>query len=406
MNRPILLHAVRAQLARYKTKTVLMAAGIVLAVLAMVAIQSLAASFRANFMRYLAFAYPADIVVLAAGDPRIGGGLGRDALRVDDVAAVRAAIPEIVDSDPVVRAGWREIRHAGNDLRVPIFGYSETAETVRRRRVRDGEFFDRADVDARARVLLLGSTTAERLFGAEPPIGAELFVDSLPFVIKGVLEPVGVDPHGIDLDQTAWMPYTTAMEAVLGIDYLSEASLAIADPARADNVAARIEAVMREQHAIPQAFDDDFTVITSELVRKRLESTFDTLELFVVLAVGVLFAIAAAVVASVLSIAVKQRTAEIGLRKALGARRSDLALHLALEVLGVALIAAAAGLAAAYVVLTGVTPLLEERFGMTGIELSARIALISVAAALVTALVGGALPMIRAARLDPADALR
>lgn len=404
MNRPILLHAVRAQLARYKVKTLLMAAGIALAVLAMIAIQSLAVSFRAGFMRYFAFAYPADIVVLAAGDPSIGRG--SDALRLDDVAAVRAAIPEIADSDAVVRAGRRDLRHAGTDLRVPIFGYSEKAQHMRRRSVRDGAFFDAADVDARARVLLLGSTTAERLFDADSPIGAELFVDSLPFVVKGVLEPVGVDPHGIDLDQTAWMPYTTAMETLLGVDYLSEASLAITDPARADNVADRIEAVMREQHAIPQGFDDDFTVITSRLVRERLESAFNTLELFVALAAGVLFAIAAVIVASVLSIAVKQRTAEIGLRKAFGARRRDLALHLAFEVLGVAAIAAAFGLVAAYVLLTAVTPLLAERFGMAGIELSARVALISIAAAVVTALAGGALPMIRAARLDPADALR
>ena len=406
MNGSILIRTVGAQLSRYKTKTVLMAAGIALGVLAMVAIQSLAVSVRAGFMRFVAFAYPADVIVLMAGDPVAGGARGRDALRLDDVAAVRAAIPEIIDWDPVVRAGWRNVKHAGNDVRIPIFGYSDKVQSIRRRSVQDGEFFARADVDTRARVLLLGSTTAQRLFGAESPVGAELFVDSVPFVVKGVLEPVGVDPHGIDLDHTAWMPFTTAMETLLGIDYLSEASLAIADPARAESIAARIEGVMREQHAIPEGFEDDFAVVTSSLVRARLDGSLATVELFVALVVGVLFAIAAVIVASVLSIAVKQRAAEIGLRKALGARRADLALHLGLEVLAVALLAAALGVAAAYAILTATAPLLAERFGMTGIAPSWSTMLLSVAAAALTAFAGAALPLLRAARLDPVDALR
>jgi ABC-type antimicrobial peptide transport system permease subunit len=406
MSRSILMRAVAAQLGRYKTKTALMAAGIALGVLAMVAIQALAVSMRAGFGRYVAFAYPAEVVVLAAGDPITGGTRGRDALRLDDVAAVRAAIPEILEWDPVVRAGWRDVKRAGNDTRVPIFGYSEKVQSIRRRGVREGEFFDGADVDGRARVLLLGSTTAQRLFGTESAVGAELFVDSLPFVVKGVLEPVGMDPHGIDLDQTAWMPFTTAMDGLLGIDYLSEAALSIADPARAENVAVRIQTVMRERHAIPQGYEDDFTVVTAQFVRDRLNRSFDTIELFVALIVGVLFAIAAVIVASVLSIAMKQRAPEIGLRKALGARRLDLAVQVGLEVLAVSLIAAVAGLAAAYGILTATAPLLAAQFGMTGIELAPGTVLLALAAAAATALVGAALPVIRAARLDPVEALR
>ena len=225
MNGAILARAVGAQLARYKLRAALMTAGVALGVLALVAVDALAASARAGFMRYAAFAYPAEVIVLAAGDPIMGGGFGRDALRLEDVAAVRAAIPEIVEADTAVRAGWRDLKRAGRDARVPVFGYSERVQQVRRRGVQDGEFFTRAEVERGARVLLLGRTTAERLFGTESPIGAELFVDSLPFVVKGVLEPVGVDPHGIDLDHAIWLPFTTAMQDLLGVDSISEASL-------------------------------------------------------------------------------------------------------------------------------------------------------------------------------------
>jgi len=406
MNRALLLRTVAAQLLRHRLTTALMALAIGFSVLAMATLQPFVASARAAFFRYVNTAYPADVIVLQAGEFMMGGGYGSDALRLTDVEAVLASIPEIAAWDPSIRAGSRDIKHAGRDVRVTVFGHSERAERARRRGVQNGDFFTRRDVETRARVALIGATTAERLFGNESPIGAQLFVDSLPVEVKGVLESIGVDPHGIDLDHVIFLPYTTVMDDLLGVDFLTAASLVLDDAARAEPVARRVEEVMRELHDIPQGYVDDFTVVTPVAVQQQLGSSLDTFGRLVGLIVATLFVVAGIIVLSTMLISIKQRSAEIGLRKALGARRRDLVLQIVLEVLALAAVASAVGLAAAWLATFFAAPVLAEQFGLVGLALSPPVVALSVAAAVLAALLGSIVPAYKAAGLDPIETLR
>ena len=248
MNRALLWRSVWLRVTRYRLRSAIIAAGICVSVLATVLLQSVAVGVRQAFDVFIDRAYPADGVVLMAGGGFMGGRAGRTNLKLADVETVAAELG-IAEWDPIVIVS-RDVRHGGNSVRVPVTGMSEKAEVVRRRSVQDGEFFTADDVTKRANVVLLGSTTAAELFPGQSPIGARLFIDNVPFEIRGILESTGVDPHGADMDQTIVIPYTTLLDEIERIDYVSAATFLIDDPARANAVRDEILRTMRERHAV------------------------------------------------------------------------------------------------------------------------------------------------------------
>jgi putative ABC transport system permease protein len=397
MNGTLLRHAVFARLTRYRGKTALMILGIAIGVLAMVGITIFSEGAIRSFARYARIVYPVDSVVVAGDE---GGEL-----TFADVDALRAAIPEIVDWDPLVRAGGRVLKNEDRDVRVGVQGYSERAAQVRRRGVQEGEFFTAADVAARSRVALLGTTTVEELFGTTSPVGAEIFIDNLRFAVRGVLESAGADLHGGDLDQAVWIPYTTALDLVKS-DSITSALLQLGDPALTEGVGERVTGTLRERHAIPPGYVDDFTLITPRGIGDQVSGMSAMIERFIAVAVTTVFAVAALIVVAVMLATVKQRSAEIGLRRALGARRSDLRLQIVLEVLVLSVVASALGLAAAWILLDAFGPRLFDDLGVQVAGPSASLALASVAAAVATGLVGAVPAALKAARLDPVEALR
>lgn len=404
MNRTLLFRSVFARLRRYKLKTLVMALGIVIGVLSTVLLQTVADGVHAAFIRFIGRAYPADGVVLVAGTGFMGSGPGREKLELADVETVAASIG-ISQWDPVVYVGGRDVKRGGNNLRVPVTGYSERAESVRRRSVEDGELFSENEVRTRARVAVIGATTAATLFEGESAIGADLFIDNIPFEVKGVLERVGVDPHGNDQDNAIWVPYTTVMDTMLKRTTVHAATFIVPGD-RQESVQKEIAEIMRERHQIGTGEEDDFTIVTPVLMRQLLDRSFRTFTIFVPLIAGTVFVISAVVILSIMQISIKGRTKEIGLRKAVGARPGDLQTQIVLEVLLISAGASLAGLVLAVLGCMGLAPLLATKFGVQDVTPSALVLLIAVVAATATGVAGGVLPARRAARLDPVEALR
>jgi putative ABC transport system permease protein len=397
MNGTLLSHAVFARFARYKGKTALLTLAIAIGVLATVAITLFAEGAIRSFTRYARIVYPSDSVVVAGDE---GGEIA-----LADVETLRAAIPEIVDWDPLVRTGGRAIKNGDRDVRVGVQGYSERAEQVRRRSVKEGEFFTAADVASRARVALLGSTTVRELFGAQSPVGAEIFIDNLRFEVRGVLQDAGADLHGGDLDQAVWIPFTTALDLTKS-DSLTSASLQLGEPALTETVGERIASTLRERHGLPEGFVDDFTVTTPRGIGDQVNGMAAMIGRFTTVVAATVFTVAALVVVGVMRATVKQRAAEIGLRRALGARRRDLRLQIVLEVLVVSLVASGLGLVTGWLLLEAFAPALLESTGVEVAPPSAGLVLASMAAAVATGLVGSVPAALKAARLDPVETLR
>jgi putative ABC transport system permease protein len=407
VNPSLLFRTIWARLWRYKAKTLAMGLGIMIAVLTTVVLLTIIGSVRARFLVFIGHAFPANsIVVMAGGGPMTQQSAGRKNLKLADVETIVGSTG-ISEWDPFLVAGTRDVKRGGNASRVGVWGYSDKAESVRGVSVREGEFLSAEDVRDRAHVALIGATTAAKLFPDESPIGAELFIDNVPFRVKGVLEAIGVDVHGNDQDDAIRVPYTTLMDHMLKVSYVSGVMLLFDDQSRVEPASQEITRLLRERHHIGAGQKDDFAVITSVLMHEIFEKAFRTFNIFIPLIAGTAFLISALVILSIMQISVKGRTEEIGLRKAMGARSRDLQTQIILEVLIIAVLASVIGILLAQLGLMAVAaPILEKKMAVKQGNPSLLVLAIAVGGALGTGLLGGVLPARRAAKLNPVEALK
>jgi putative ABC transport system permease protein len=407
VNPSLLFRTIWSRLWRYKGKTVAMGLGIMIATLTTVVLLTVIQGVRGRFLTFLGHAFPSNcIVVFAGGGPMSGQTAGRKNLRMEDVETIVSSVG-IAEWDPILFASPRDVKRSGNAVRVGIAGFSEKAESVRGQSVQTGEFLSAEDVRDRAHVALLGSTTAQNLFPGESPIGAEIFIDNIPFRVKGVLESIGVDVHGNDQDNTIRVPYTTLMDHMLKVSFVSGVTFLFEDESRIDAASQEMTRILRERHQIATGQKDDFAVITSVLMREMFERAFRTFTIFIPLIAGTAFLISALVVLSIMQISIKGRTREIGLRKALGARPRDLQAQIILEVLVVAAFASVIGILLAQVGIMAVAaPILAKKMAVKQGNPSLAVLAIAIGSSLGTGLLGGILPARRAAKLKPVEALK
>ncbi len=248
---------------------------------------------------------------------------------------------------------------------------------------------------------LIGETAARALFGDEDPLDAEIQIGSAPFRVTGVLERFGTDIHGMDRDNEIVIPVTTAMRRVMNVDVLRAVKLLVRDPERVDQTQKAVTRVLRERHGLAEGQPSDFTLLSSSFVQKNVAKVQRVLFLYLPLVAAISLLAGAAVQATLMLSSVSERVAEIGLRRAVGARPGDIRLQFLLETaivaVGGGLVGAAAGSSLA-VFLAGRVHL-GAGFSPVAVGLG-----LAVSAG--TGLLAGVLPARRAARLDPAAALR
>ena len=406
MNRQLAVRNVVRSLTRFKIRAVLGGFGIVVSVLATVFVLSVSGTVRTTFETFVMKLYPADVVTLTSGASFMGGGSGAQSLRMRDVEAVVAGVPGIVAWDISAYAGRRDVRAGSQGGRVNVLGTGARTPAVRRRDVSEGVYFDDADVESRARVALIGTTARRALFGSESAIGSTLYIDNMPFQVKGVLESLGVSPHGDDQDDLIVVPYTLALESLLKVDYVRQAAFLVDDRSRVEAIGQQVAQVIRRQHAIVDGRSDDFSVIVPRQMQEMVARNFAMMNLFVAMICAACFLVSALVVLGVMNVSVRQRLPEIGLRKAVGAAASDVRAQVLWEGLLIAGAACAVGALLAWVALRVVGPWLTAKFGIGHSSLSLTAVGVGLAAASATGLIGALWPAHRAAKLDAVEALR
>jgi len=345
------------------------------------------------------------IMVRAGGEVQVfapGADLGLDALRAEDARAIEAQIPGVSMASVVQNQRGIDVVYEDRSVTTRAFGVEPTWMEIRRWDIQEGAFIDEADVAGMSRVAILGVDVAEQLFPDGGAVGRTIRVAGDPYTVKGVFIEMGYDAAGIDnWDDRIVVPHTTASRRLLGRDYAEQIVLRVSDAGRVGEVAERVRAVLRAQHSIQPGAPDDFFVREPDAVEDAALETSRTLTALLIGLSLVALLAGGLVVMNVMLLSVSQRTHEIGLRRALGARAADIARQFLLEAGFVALAAALLG------GLSGV--LIAQLLGILGIAPSRVTPLPFLAAGVacvVIAVLFGTQPARRAARIDPALTLR
>jgi putative ABC transport system permease protein len=393
-----------ATLRANRQRAVLMMAGVAVAVAVLATVITIGQGTRARILANVQKHGLDLIMVRAGGDvqifaPRADRGLA--SLMEEDARVIRSGIPGVTLVSAVQNQRGITVVAGDRSVITRAFGVESDWMEIRRWAMADGAFLRPEDQAAMARVVLLGARVARELFPDGSAVGSTVRVNGDPYTVQGVFIEMGANAAGDDWDDRIVVPLTTATRRLFGRPYLEQIVLRVRDPRRVDQTAEAVRALLRVRHSIAPGAPDDFFVREPEDVEGAALETSNTLTtLLIGIAVVALLA-GGIVIMNLMLLAVAQRRPEIGLRRAVGARRADITRQFLLEALVIALGGGAAGL-----VLAGAASGVIAALDLAPVAITP---LPFVAALLACSLLGvafGLPPARRAAAVDPATTLR
>jgi putative ABC transport system permease protein len=278
---------------------------------------------------------PSDIIVRAEKLKLDGKPVSGDlvsSLTIDDLKAISDEVPGIKLFDPVQILSGQEVVAGNRNISTSIKGSSVNGQFVWNRGVAQGEYFNDSEELNATRVAVIGPGIAETLFGNSNPVGNQIRIGNVPFMVKGVLEPKGVDPHGNNMDLDIIVPITTLMKRMMNVDYILMGKFVLTDENRMNEAVSGITATLNERHHLAGNGSPDYSIMTPTFVQEKIREMTRVFNIFLPL-ISLIALIAAGIVIVVLMLmSVNDRVSEIGLRKAVGARSKDVQIQFLIEI--------------------------------------------------------------------------
>jgi putative ABC transport system permease protein len=321
-------------------------------------------------------------------------------LTIADLDAVQAAVRSVNGYDPMLNVR-RNVSADGRSRDVPVEGHGAQAERLWGRPVTRGNFFSAEDIASAARVALVGEVLARELFGRRDPVGARIQIGSAPFQVIGVLAPGGLDPHGADRDDVVWIPISTMQRRVANADFIMLAKVGHAPGTDLDLATLEMADVLRARHQLAPGVVNDFSIFTPIAVQSRVRESGRAFTVLLPLATLFAILVGAFIVANLMLLTVSERRAEIGLRKAVGARSGDILI----QILGESVLITGVGGVLAVAAGQGLLRL-APLWSMDPMAMPWDVTLLGVGVSLLVGAAAGLAPARRAARLEAVAALR
>src|SRR5688572_3002018 len=330
-----------------------------------------------------------------------GGFGGSPNLNPSDYEAIRKEVSGITAASPEVRASGQIV--VGNqNTSVQVSGVSAEYLTARSWNLQGGENFSDTDVRNANKVCLIGATTAKTLFGENiDPVGQVIRIKSAPFTVVGWLEAKGSGSFGQDQDDIILVPYTSVMKRLSGDTRFRNIFVQAESPEAIPDVQQQISELLRQRHQITDGKEDDFMVRTQQETSDFFNANNRIMTILIGFFAGISLVVGGIGIMNIMLVSVTERTREIGIRLAVGARGRDVLLQFLTEAVLLSVLGGVLGIATGY----RLAPLLTK-FAEFPTLISHTSVLIAFTVSAVIGIVFGFFPALKAARLDPIDALR
>jgi putative ABC transport system permease protein len=398
--------ALRAVL-RNKMRSFLTTLGIIIGVAAVIAMMAIGAGAKAQVEAAFS-AMGTNLLIVLPGSTTAGGSFGgfgtMPTLTWDDLAAIRNEVPTVKGAAPSMRSNQSLVSGEMN-WTTGVTGTTPEYFEIRSWAISSGAAFTQSDVDTGAKVIVLGQTVTDKLFGASAnPVGQVVRVGNTPFVVAGVAARKGQSATGQDYDDAAFIPVTTFAQRIQGGlgKFLSGQIFVQATSSQATTRALEdVRALLRDRHRLGPGADDDFSIRNlSEIAGAQQQGT-ETMTTLLASVAAVSLLVGGIGIMNIMLVSVTERTREIGIRMAIGAKPKSILAQFLIEALVLSLAGGLLGVALGVSVATW----LAGRFKWP-MQIQVDVITVSVGFSALVGIVFGLYPARKASRLDPIDALR
>jgi ABC-type antimicrobial peptide transport system permease subunit len=319
-------------IAANKVRAGLTMLGVVIGVGAVIAMLAIGQGARQQTMSAIQ-SMGTNVLAVMAGQMRRGpvmGGLGSTQnLKMGDVEAILKECPAVAKAAPEFRSG-AQVKYGNKNTSTTIFGTSPDYPEIRNYRIARGKFFNDSDVRSMRRVAVIGPTVTYNLFGQSSPINKTIRIRGISFRVIGETVAKGVGGFQ-DPDDQIFIPITTAQTRVFGVDYLRSISVQVKSADRMNEAASQIETILRKRHRLGAASENDFMIFNQADLMETAEQASNTFTMLLAGIAAVSLIVGGIGIMNIMLVSVTERTREIGIRKAVGARGRDILLQFLIE---------------------------------------------------------------------------
>lgn len=391
-----------ASIVANKMRSLLTMLGIIIGVAAVIALVSIGYGVRQQIQDSIS-SLGSNLLMIYPGAPRTPGvrptADSQKTLKIGDYNTI-VKLSDVDMASPVSAGSSYILIYTSKNWTTQVMGVNGNFQYINNWTLKSGRFITDSQVQRRERVAVIGNTVATNLFGTEDPVGKDIRIKNNPYKVVGVLEPKGSGSFGDDQDDVVYIPYTTGMERLQGVDYLRMIYVKGKDGVDLNRLQSDIENIMRVRHNIKNPAMDDFNVRNMATVMQTMEETTGTMTLFLGAVAAISLVVGGIGIMNIMLVSVTERTREIGVRKALGATYRVIVMQFLIEAVVISLIGGLIGI----VVGIGASKLIATFTSMKTV-ISMGPILLSFGFSMAIGLIFGLYPARKAAKLNPIDAL-
>jgi putative ABC transport system permease protein len=391
-------------LAARKLRTLLSMTGVVVGIGAVILMVSVGRGAEKSILDRIG-KLGTDLVIVNAAPARLMIGRQRTAatvttLSIADGLAIAEECPHVTAAAPAVSKSL-VVRWGSNNTTTAVTGMAADGFRIRNIPLSSGRPFDADEDRARRRVAVLGPTVVENIFGKSDPVGEQIRIGRVPFEVIGVTRPRGIDANGMDQDDMVIVPLETAMRRLLNIPYIQTIYIQARGSQWLDQVEREVRILLRARQHLTEGRPDTFTIQNQMTLLKTERDAARSMTLLIGSVAGIALLVGGVGILAVMLISVRERTREIGLRRALGARPHDIWIQFLVEAALLAgfggILGIIAGIGATYA---------AEALGFWEMLISWPAATIAFSFSITMGIIFGIYPALRASRLEPIQALK